>query len=202
MDSRSRRTRLAAAGGIVGPAAFIAAWAILGRRVPGYSAVDDAISRLAATGAPDRATMTAGFVAFGTGVPLYGLALRATLPGPAWVCATTAGVATLGVAAFPLGATRDDIHGLFAGLAYAGVAATPLAAARPLERAGRRHWARSAVGAGIVSGACLLATLLGPASGFFQRAGLTAADAWIMASAVDIFRRHVPSHWAPGRPAP
>ena len=164
-------------------------WAVLGRRIAGYSPVDDAISRLAATGAPDRNAMTAGLVAFGVGLPIYGVALRSALPGPAWICATTTGVATLGVAAFPLGSpTRDAIHGLFAGIGYASLAATPLAAAGPLARLGSRHWARSAVGAGAVSAVSLLATVAGPASGLFQRIGLTVTDAWVVASAVEILR--------------
>lgn len=176
-------------GGVAGPAAFVTAWAVLGRRLPGYSPVDDAISRLAATGAPDRAWMTAGLVAFGTGLPLYATALRRALPGPAWTCATATGLATLGVAAFPLGSpTRDTVHGVFAGIGYATLAATPLVASAPLARSGRRLWAGSAVVAGVASGLSLLATLAGPASGLFQRVGLTVADAWVVASALDLAR--------------
>lgn len=189
MERRPQRRRLPALGGVVGPAAFVAAWAVLGRRLPGYSPVDDAISRLAAGGAPDRYVMTAGLVALGTGLPLYGSALRATLPGPAWVCATATGLATLGVATFPLGSpTPDRIHGIFAGIGYATLAATPLVAAAPLARSGRTGWARVSVAAGLVSGASLLATLAGPASGLFQRLGLTTGHAWIVAGAVDILR--------------
>lgn len=173
----------------MGPAAFLTAWAVLGRRMPGYSPVDDPISRLAAGGAPDRYVMTAGLVALGTGLPLYGSALRATLAGPAWVCATATGLATLGVATFPLGSpTPDRIHGLFAGIGYATLAATPLIATAPLARSGRTGWARLSVGAGLLSGASLLATVAGPASGLFQRLGLTAGHAWVVVSAVDILR--------------
>ncbi|HVM01925.1 MAG TPA: DUF998 domain-containing protein [Acidimicrobiales bacterium] len=197
MEHRRRR-RLAAFGGVVGPAAFVVAWAVLGRRVPGYSPVDDAISRLAATGAPDRAAMTAGLVAFGVGLPLYGTALRAALPGPAWAFATATGLATLGVAAVPLGSpARDAAHGVVAGAAYATLAATPLAASRPLARSGCRRLARSGAWAGTISAASLLATTAGPASGLFQRVGLTVADAWIAASAVALLRGGP----APGAPA-
>jgi len=184
-----QRRRLAALGGVVGPAVFVTAWALLGRRLPGYSPVDDAISRLAAGGAPDRYVMTAGLVALGTGLPLYGSALRATLSGPAWACATATGLATLGVASFPLGSpTPDRIHGVFAGIGYATLAATPLAAAAPLARSGRTGWARLSAAAGLVSGASLLATVAGPGSGLFQRLGLTAGHAWVVASALDILR--------------
>lgn len=182
--------RFAAAGGLVGPAAFITAWALLGERAPDYSPAHDAISRLASDGAPTRAAMTAGLVVFGTGLPLSAIAFRAALPGPAWVLATATGVATLGVAAFPLGSpTRDAVHGAFAGVAYATVAALPWAAAAPLARAGRRHWAILSRTAAVVSGSCLLATIAGPVHGMFQRIGLTVADAWVMAMAADILRR-------------
>ena len=189
VDEPQRRLQVAAAGGIAGPVAFAAAWSILGSRIPDYSAVEDAISMLAATGSPDRAAMTAGMVAFGVGVPAYAAALRATLPGPAWLCAAATGLAALGVAAFPLGAPwRDDVHGVFAALAYASLAATPLAAAAPLARQGRRRLALASVGVGTVSAALLLATVAGPASGLLQRAGLTIGHAWLVASAVGVIR--------------
>lgn len=182
--------RVAAAAGIVGPGAFIAAWAVLGNRAPNYSPAHDAISRLAASGAPTRGAMTAGLVAFGTGVPLSAIALRSTLPGRAWVLATVTGLATLGVAATPLGSPgRDVAHGAFATVGYASLAALPLAAARPLALQGRRHWAALSRVAGVVSGLCLLATVPGPAHGLFQRAGLTVADIWLMATAADILYR-------------
>lgn len=186
---RPRGRRLAALGGVVGPVSFVAAWAVLGRRVPGYSPVDDAISRLAADGAPDRAWMTAGLVALGAGLPVYGRALRASVPGPAWMSVTATGLATLGVAAIPLGSeTRDAVHGVLAGIGYATLAATPLLAAAPLARAGRRRWAGLAAGAGTLSAVSLAATVAGPASGLFQRLGLTVAHAWVAASAVGMLR--------------
>lgn len=193
MEPRAGRRRLAALGGVAGPVAFAAAWSLLGRRLPGYSPVDDPISRLAADGAPDAALMTAGLVAFGVGVPLYGAALRDALPGPAWAAAAATGLATLGVAAFPLTAHGPDtVHGAVAGVAYASLAATPLLAAAPLARAGRRGWAGASVAVGTVSAASLAATAAGPATGLFQRVGLTVAHAWVVASAVGILRRRWP----------
>lgn len=129
-------------------------------------------------------------MAFGTGVPLSAIALRKALPGKAWVLAAASGLATLGVAAFPLGSpTRDFAHGAFATVGYATLAALPLVAARPLALDGRRHWAVSSRVAGAVSGLCLLATVAGPAHGLFQRAGLTVADVWLMATAADMLRK-------------
>lgn len=181
--------RAAALGGVIGPAAFVAAWAILGARAPGYSPTEDAISRLAASGASTQAAMTTGFVVFGVGLPLFGSALRRALPGPAWVLATATGIATLGVAATPLGSPAGDtLHGVFAGLGYATLAAVPLAAARPLAARGRRRWAQWSVATSVASAAFLAATVLGSRHGLFQRAGLTVADVWIVATAVELAR--------------
>jgi hypothetical protein len=135
--------------------------------------------------------MTGGFVAFGIGVPLYGLALRDRLPGPAWASAVATGLATLGVAAFPLdrSSTLDLVHGAFASVGYATLAGVPLLAARPLRDEGATRAATASVAVGVFSAACLLATLAGRRHGLFQRAGLTAGDVWIVASAVRLMRR-------------
>lgn len=176
--------------GIVGPAAFIAAWVVAGTLTAGYSWTDDAISRLAAVGAPDRLLMTAGFVGFGVAVPLYAIALRRHLAGPAWVAAVTTGAATLGVALFPLGTspTVDGAHNAMAASGYLALAAIPLLAARPLVEA---HHRTAAIGSWVVAGlagACLAASLVGPSHGLFQRAGLTLVDVWLMVSALVIIR--------------
>ena len=193
----SRRARALAVGGVVGPAAFVTAWSALGASRPGYSPAHDAISRLAAMDAETRAAMTAGFVAFGVGVPLHGLALRSALQGMAWVLAVATGVATLGVAAFPLGSPSSDAaHGVCAFAGYAALSAMPLVASRSMAGQGRLGWARLSTAAGVVSGASLLATTLGPFDGLFQRIGLTVTDAWIMATAVEVLR----GRWPTARP--
>lgn len=183
------KRRSLAFGGIIGPTAFIAAWAILGAPKTGYNPVEDHISRLAAQGVPERPAMTAGFLVFGVSLPLYAVALRSRLAGPAWMAAAATGIATLGVAAFPLdGPAGDTAHAVAAGAGYATLAATPLLAAWPLRRAGRVGWSRASVVAGGASAICLVATTVGPATGFFQRAGLTIGDLWIATSAVAILR--------------
>ncbi|MGH9150419.1 MAG: DUF998 domain-containing protein, partial [Acidimicrobiales bacterium] len=101
--------RVAAAGGLVGPAAFVGAWAAGGVVAPGYSPVGHAISRLAAPGAPARGLMTAGFVAFGLALPAYGWALRRAGLGRSGAAAVVTGLATLGVAAFPV-ERADALH--------------------------------------------------------------------------------------------
>jgi hypothetical protein len=177
-------------GGIFGPAAFVSAWVVGGAIRRNYSPVNDAISQLAAVGTSTRPLMSAGFVGFGVAVPVYAVALRASLPGPAWKMTVGTGLATLAVASFPLGisTTVNGIHGGCAAIGYATMAATPLLASRPLAASGRRIAARVSVGAGAVSAVCLVATLLGPAHGLFQRVGLTIGDAWLVATAVWILR--------------
>jgi hypothetical membrane protein len=186
--------RRAAIGGIVGPAAFVTAWSIGGLAASHYSAIDDAISNLAEIGVPTRGLMTAGFVVFGVGVPLYSLALRESLPGWSWVSAAATGLATLGVAAAPLGrsSTGDTVHGLFAGAGYVTLALTPLLAARPLRRSGNSSWARLSIVAGAAAAISLLATTATDANGLFQRLGLTIVDVWIGATAVEILRDRLP----------
>ena len=183
--------RRLAAFGVAGPSAFVAAWAVGGLAATDYSAVDDAISRLAAVGAPTQTLMTAGFVTFGVAVPLYGLALRDAVPGPAWMSAVATGLATLGVAATPLDTSSrlDLLHGAFASTGYATLAAVPLLSAGPLRRAGAGRAATASLVAGVVSGVCLVATLAGPRHGLFQRLGLTAGDVWLACSAVWLLRR-------------
>lgn len=179
--------RSLAIGGIVGPAAFISAWAVLGARKAGYNPITDHISRLAAMGVRERPVMSAGFIAFGIAVPAYGLALRRDLPGPAWATAVVTGIATLGVAAFPLdGPLGDTPHAAAAGIGYATLAATPLLAAGPLRRSGRPRWAAASIVAGLASGACLAATVVGPATGLLQRTGLGIGDAWLAATGAAI----------------
>ncbi|MFN2506769.1 MAG: DUF998 domain-containing protein, partial [Acidimicrobiales bacterium] len=107
--------------------AFIVAWAVLGAGASGYSATTDTISRLAASGAATRGPMTAGIVAFGIGVPLFALALRSALAGPAPMLVATGGLATMGVALFPLGTPANDAaHVACVAVAYLSLVAAPL----------------------------------------------------------------------------
>lgn len=183
-------TRWLALCGIVGPAAFIVAWMVGGAMTAGYSPVDDAISRLAARGAPARVLMTAGFVCFGIAVPAYAVVLRHRLRGSAWIAAVATGAATVGVALFPLGtsSTVDGVHNALAGLGYVTLVAVPLLAAAPLLGAGLRRAAVVSLVVAGLAGASLAATLLGPAHGLDQRVGLTLVDGWLMVSALVVLR--------------
>src|SRR5688500_6922534 len=91
----SRRTR--AVAGIAGPTAFIASWLIAGWLREGYDPVNDAISRLAELGAPNRWIVSTGMVTFGGACLLFAPRLNR----PASSVLSVAGVASLVVAAFP-----------------------------------------------------------------------------------------------------
>ncbi len=197
MPARLRR-RLAT-GGIIGPIGFVAAWVVAGARASHYSAVHDAISRLAAVHASTRLLMTAGFVIFGVGVPLFALALRAALAGPAWVAAAVSGASTLAVAAFPLDAGVDNVHAGSAVVGYITLAATPLLAAATLSRDGCSSAARASRVVGCTSAILLGLSLVGPAPGLFQRTGLGVTDVWISAMAIRLMRTRSDLHVFGGR---
>jgi hypothetical membrane protein len=186
--------RLAIAGGIAGPAAFVSAWAVLGAHTAGYSPVDDAISRLAAAGAPDRALMSAGMLAFAGGVSAYAVGARSLLGARAAIALGTTAVATAGVAAFPLDASYGDApHALVAAIAYLALAAAPIAGARAPVLVGRRGAAPASRLAGALIAASLATSVLAPgAHGLFQRIGLTVGDAWIVGTALCALGRAAP----------
>lgn len=170
--------------------AFVTAWASLGAGAAGYDPTRDAISRLAALGAPTRVAMTAGLVALGAGLGAYGLALR---PRPVWLLPVVNGVITLGVAAFPLDGGYDTVHGIAAALGYVTLAAVPVVV-------GRRRPLPVAVS--VVSGVCLVLTTVLDRDGLFQRLGLTVAQAWIVVNALGLLRSPTPSSTTPPAPAP
>ena len=157
---------------------------VAGLVTAGYSPVDDAISDLAAVGAPTRVAMTGGFVVFGLGLIAFGLALRYTLDGPAWIAAVVTGASTIAVAATPLGGWSGDwLHATFAGLGYASLVALPLLAAREFARAGWARWVAWSLTAAFVAATSLVASTFGIDHGLWQRVGLTAGDVWIVAVA-------------------
>ncbi|MDQ2679011.1 MAG: DUF998 domain-containing protein [Actinomycetota bacterium] len=167
---------------------FVAAWVTGGAIRDGYDPVDEAISRLAAAGTEHRLWMTTGLVAFGVGVAAYSWALRRALDGAAWAAALASALATLGVAAAPLG-DHDTAHNIAALTGYAALAATPLLAAPALRAGGRRRWARASIVCGVVTSCLLAVSTLGPWHGAAQRAGLLVTDAWIVGTALTMWRR-------------
>ncbi len=185
----SGAVRVAAVAGIVGPAAFVAAWSI-GAAVTAvdYSMIDDPISRLAAVGADTRVLMTGGFVAFGLALPVYAWSLRQLGLGAAWITAAGTGLATLAVAAAPLdhSARVDTLHGVFATIGYVTLAATPVLASRSLRRRGHHALATGGLAAAAVAAVALALTATNLPTGLFQRLGLTVGDLWIAACAAAI----------------
>ncbi len=179
-----------ALGLVAGPAAFIGGWVIGGGRTPGYSPVNDAISRIAAVGAPNRDLMTAAFVAYGASVFVGSTALRTSPLRRVWSIAAVNGAATIAVAALPLdhSSSMDTWHGVAAGIGYVSITALQLASARPLREAGHDRAAALALAGGVTSGLCLVATTVSDANGLFQRLGLTVGDVWLIATGIALFR--------------
>ena len=179
-----------ALGLVVGPAAFIGGWVIGGARTPDYSPIDDAISRIAAIGAPNRQLMTTAFVVYGASVIVGSTALRASPLRRAWSLAAINGAATIAVAILPLehSAAMDRWHGVAAGIGYASITALPLVAAGPLRAAGHDRAAALSIVGGVTSGLCLVATTVSDANGFFQRLGLTVGDVWLVSAGLALWQ--------------
>ena len=171
------------------------AWAGLGASAQDYDPTRDAISQLAALAAPTRPAMTAGLVALGAGMALYGLALR---PDPSWPLPVVNGLTALAVAALPLGGSFDTAHGVAATTGYITLSAIPILAGRRLRSARDRL----SVATGVVSGLCLLASALVERDGLLQRLGLTVTHVWIVVSALGLVRSPRSSSRTPPAPAP
>jgi hypothetical membrane protein len=103
--ARRDRTWLIAGtiAGVIGPSAFTAAWIISSLLQRGYALTQVQISGLAAPGARDSWIMTAGFLALGASLIVFGAALRRRLgasgpPGPGPLLIQVAGLLTLALA--------------------------------------------------------------------------------------------------------
>ena len=175
--------RIRGAGLIVGPAAFISAWVASGALTEGYSPIRDHISDLAAIDAPTRPLMNLGFTAFAVAVGLAASPMRRHLGTPAAFVLGANAVLSIGIMLAPLGQSEqgDQIHGVVAGLGYLALAVTAPAAAPVLAKRSRSLAVASAA-VGAVSMASLVASLVfKDQSGFWQRAGITTTDAWLIA---------------------
>jgi hypothetical protein len=192
----TRSSRWRAAAGIAGPIAFVLAWSTLGGQRSGYSPIQQPISRLAEVGVPTRASMTGGFVAYAAGVAAFSPSLRDGHSRGASRALAANAVATLGVAAFPLGASYgDNPHAAAAGIAYAALAATPLLAARDLRRRGAHRAAAASVATAVAIAVPLVAsTVFDRRVGLAQRLGLTIGDVWIVVAAIGTLRNKISSH--------
>jgi hypothetical protein len=189
-----RRDRVLAACGLIGPAAFTAAWLLAQRRQDEYQVRHEHISGLAARDATDPHLMTAGFLALGSCTVAFASALEQRLGpragvGPALI--GVAGLATIAAGLFrrdrrsnfpppglPGGQSWvNDVHDLTA--AVGGAAGTlglvTLAPALAREPA-LRDLARPAIGAAGASAGIsvwFLRDVVRPGNGLLQRANVT-----------------------------
>jgi Protein of unknown function (DUF998) len=100
--------RLRAACGMVGPAAFTAAWITSTPRQQGYSIAEEHLSGLAAPDARDPAIMIGGFLALGACTTAFGSALESALGGPRRAGIAPALVRCAGIATIAAGLLRRD----------------------------------------------------------------------------------------------
>lgn len=185
MPNRSRShtlDRLRRAGLIIGPVTFISAWLAAGAVTRGYSPIRDHISDLDAVDAPTRPLMNAAFTTFALAVGVAAGPMRTRLGRPAAVAMYANALLSIGIMVAPLGRTPggDRLHGLMAGLGYLALAGTAPSSAPALAR--RSPWmGRASIAVGAATMACLVASLIRPEKGFWQRAGITTTDAWLIA---------------------
>ena len=102
----SRRGRLGALCGVLGPVAFTAAWLLAQRRQDEYQVRHEHISGLAARDATDPHVMTAGFAALGASTVVFASSLERRLGQRAGIGPALIGVA--GLAMIAAGAFRRD----------------------------------------------------------------------------------------------
>jgi hypothetical protein len=158
----------------------VAAWLAGGALRRGYDPVEQAISRLAESGAPTRVLMTAGFGGLAAGMLVAARPLARHVGRSAGLAIAGTALTTVGVALTPLhGDARNTPHTLFAVAGYGTLAAAPLLAAPCFGRTGRRRSAALSVLAGVASAALLTASGSSSASGLLQRAGLTVGHTWL-----------------------
>lgn len=194
--------RLGSLCGVVGPAAFTAAWLAAARRQSAYEVRHEHISGLAAKDADDAWLMTAGFAVLGASTVAFAWALDRRLAprsgrGPALIGA--AGLATLAAGAFrrdrrsnfPLPGEEDplvqslenDLHDA-ASVAIAATGTTGLLALAPrlAADAALADLARPAAGAALASlglSAWFLRDVIRPWNGVVQRVSVTVPLAFV-----------------------
>jgi len=121
----------AKASAAAAPVLLIGGWtAAAARQQGGFDPVSQTISELAALGATDRWLMTAALGGVGVSYVVTALGLRdAALPGR--LVLGLGGLATIGVATFPLPETGGSVaHTASASIAFVSVAAWPAVAGR------------------------------------------------------------------------
>jgi hypothetical protein len=207
--------RLRATCGLVGPAAFTAAWVTSTLRQRGYSVAEEHLSGLAAPDARDPAIMIGGFLALGACTIAFGSALEDSLGGRGRAGVAPALVRAAGVATIAAGLLRRDRmllhpadatgggqswhnhgHDLASLAIYVALIAAPPLLARHLRDDPR--WARLAPYAVATSAATTAPLLLfwsrvvEPWNGIVQRAAVTIPLAAMAALATALLREDPP----------
>ena len=221
-----RRTSHAwrAAGGLVGPAVFTAAWLINGLRQPRYPVADEHISGLAALDAEHPVSMIAGFVTLGTCTVVFAAELWRRLddgrrrPGLGPVLLGIGGVAAVAAGflrrdAFLLNppgrapgyeqSWPNDGHDLAAGVIYVTSVLTPLLLARRFRD--DPTWAPlvpaslACSGASVALMAVFATDVDRPFNGIVQRVMVTVPLAFMAALAVRALRSQPAAARVPAR---
>jgi hypothetical protein len=223
-DRRRTSNAWRAAGGLVGPAVFTAAWLVGGLRQPRYPVADEHISGLAAVDAEHPLAMVAGFVTLGSCTLVFATELRRQLaaggrrPGLGPVLLGISGAAAVAAGllrrdAFllhPPGRPPDyrqswhnDGHDMAAGVIYVTTVVAPLLLARRFRD--DPAWAPLVPAALASSGASLalmavFATDVDRSySGIVQRLMVTVPQAFMAALAVRALRHQPAGATAPAR---
>ncbi|HEX3795008.1 MAG TPA: DUF998 domain-containing protein [Acidimicrobiales bacterium] len=188
---------VATLGGVIGPAAFVSGWAVVGSNTPHFSSTREAISQLARIGAPHRWLMTVAFFAFGLGLLAFAPLLARQLHAPLLrVAVSVAALGALGVAAFPLGVQSggigDQTHVFWAVVGYVGTSGAPLVAGWTLRKSNPTLGAVS-VAVGLLSAGALIGSGFSSIPGFWQRTGLGVVDLWFITIAVWMLRQRRPN---------
>jgi hypothetical protein len=213
MNGPTFGSTLRTACGVVGPAAFTAAWAVATLRQPGYSIAHEHISGLAAPDAEQPHLMRAGFLGLGASSILFADELHRRLDargrpagwGPPLMAASGVAIVVAGLA------TRDrmsntpppdaphgqspvnDLHDVASVLAGITSGAALLALARRFHRDPAWHdlshrTVRTAiVGAGLT--AWFLSDVTRPGNGLVQRAGVSVPLTFMARTAFRMLRR-------------
>ena len=198
--------------GLLGPAAFTAAWVIGTRRQPGYAVAHEHISGLAAPDAAHPRVMQAGFVVLGCSAIAFAAELDArvsssdrpsglgpALLGVSGVATVIAGIATRdrmsntvpdGVP--PRQSARNDLHDVASVISGATGTLGLLALARRFR--GDRTWDGMARGAvttavsGIALSGVFLRDVTRPGNGIVQRAGVSLPLGFMARTALRMLR--------------
>lgn len=205
-------SRLGAAAGIAGPAAFTGAWIASSLRQARHGPGGLQLSGLAAPDARDPWIMIAGFVVLGGCTFAFGAALRAALrtdpvggagPGPALV--QGAGLLTVAAGLLrrdhmllnapgePGASWHSTAHDVISGLIYICLVIAQLALARRFGRdPAWRPWRPWLLASTAATGLLLVAyaaDVTGPAAAGLQRAAVTLPQAAVAAIAARLIRR-------------